>query len=56
MRAVWCTMAWMRSSGMRTMPVGWLSVPLQQFDESDPLALWDSQDRHPYGFTMFGQI
>lgn len=31
------------------------SVPLWQFDESNPLALWDSQDPHRDGFTVFGQ-
>ena len=32
------------------------SVPLWQFDESNPLALWDSQDPHRDGFTVFGTI
>ena len=56
-RAVQCTMAWVRSSGIQDYAAGVApSIPLQQqFHESDPLALRDSQGRHPDGFTVFGQ-
>ncbi len=38
------------------MPVGVVpSAPFQQLDESDPLALWDSQDSETDGFTVFSQ-